>query len=51
LSATPTLVEFSDDLNPGFKNGNTSTFAEDADGELYFTGWNTGRVYRVVAAP
>jgi glucose/arabinose dehydrogenase len=50
-SATPTLVEFSDDLNPGFKNGNPSTFGEDADGELYFTGWNTGRVYRVVAAP
>lgn len=50
-SATPLPIEISSELNPQLKNGNISTFAEDADGELYFTGWNTGRVYRIVAAP
>ncbi len=49
--ATPLPIEISRELNPQLQNGNISTFAEDADGELYFTGWNTGRVYRIVAAP
>lgn len=41
-------VEITQQLNPELKNGNVSTFGEDADGELFYCGWNTGRVYRIV---
>lgn len=44
-------VEVSDELNPGLQCGNISTFGEGTDGELFFAGWNTGRVYQIVAAP
>ena len=44
-------VEVSDEVNPGLQCGNVSTFGENADGELFFAGWNTGRVYQIVTAP
>ena len=41
-------VEVTHQLNPEMKNGNVSTFGEDADGELFYCGWNTGRVYQIM---
>ncbi len=46
--ATP--VDITDQLNPDRKSGSPSTFGLDADGEVFFTGWNNGRIYQVVAA-
>lgn len=46
---TPTPTEISSELNPGLTGGQVSTFGEDADGELLYAGWNTGRVYQIVA--
>ena len=44
-------IDISDEVNPGLQCGNISTFGENADGELFFAGWNTGRVYQIVTAP
>lgn len=43
-------IELTQQLNPRLDNGQVSTFGEDADGELLYCGWNTGRVYRIIAA-
>ena len=47
--ATP--VDITGQLNPDRKSGSPSTFGLDADGEVFFTGWNNGRIYQIVAAP
>ena len=49
--AAPQLTEITEEVNPGRQHGNVSTFGSDSSGELFFTGWNTGRVYQIVAAP
>jgi glucose/arabinose dehydrogenase len=45
------MVEISDQLNPQLDQGQISTFGADADGELFYAAWNTGRIYQIVAAP
>lgn len=49
--AKAVMVEITEEVNPGFANGNTATFGLDADGEILYAGYSTGRIYRITQAP
>jgi glucose/arabinose dehydrogenase len=49
--ATAKPVEITEQVNPGRQNGQPSTFGTDSNGELFYSGWGTGRIYQIIAAP
>ena len=45
------VIEHTSELSTGGTLGNISSFAVDADGELYLVGYSTGRVLKIVGPP